>query len=187
MLTDSNNHTYRSKEISIHSHQLGLVVWKTFSIITQGAFSELQTGKPEKHRYMNYEFDAADIKMPAKSTILLGFQASTMATITLTTTEVAVEPLETRDIATRLLKGTLHSQWRAHEQFATIDGLLKSHAAQPDEARRPLICYPVLRADDFEEHTAGDIDRYTDVAARYYMQQGLVSAVRKPGSCRRLN
>ncbi|CAI7566313.1 unnamed protein product [Penicillium crustosum] len=99
-----------------------------------------------------------------------------MATITITTTEAGVQPLQTKDIATRLLNGTLHSQWPAFEQFATIDGLLKSHAAQPDEAKRPLVCYPIRGAADFEEHTAGDIDRYTDVAVRFYMQQGLVPA-----------
>lgn len=101
-----------------------------------------------------------------------------MATITITTTEAGVQPLQTKDIATRLLNGTLHSQWPAFEQFATINGLLKSHAAQPDEAQRPLVCYPIRGAADFEEHTAGDIDRYTDVAVRFYMQQGLVPAVR---------
>ncbi|KAJ5357760.1 hypothetical protein N7541_004918 [Penicillium brevicompactum] len=97
-----------------------------------------------------------------------------MATVTLTST--AVKPLQTRDIATRLLNGTLHSQWPAFEQFETIDGLLKSHAAQPDEGKYPLICYPIRAAADFEEHTAGDIDRYTDVAVRFYMQQGLTAA-----------
>ncbi|CAG8080604.1 unnamed protein product [Penicillium olsonii] len=98
----------------------------------------------------------------------------TMATVTLTST--GVKPLQTKDIATRLLNGTLHSQWPAFEQFETVDGLLKSHAAQPDEGKHPLICYPIRGAADFEEHTAGDIDRYTDVAVRFYMQQGLTAA-----------
>lgn len=102
-----------------------------------------------------------------------------MATVTLTSTNGCISPLQTEDIAARLLNGTLHSQWPAFEQFATIDGLLKSHTAQPDEAQQPLICYPIRGAADFEEHTAGDIDRYTDVAVRYYMQQGLVPAVRR--------
>lgn len=101
--------------------------------------------------------------------------SANMATVTLTST--GVKPLQTRDIATRLLNGTLHSQWPAFEQFETIDGLLKSHAAQPDEGKYPLICYPIRAAADFEEHTAGDIDRYTDVAVRFYMQQGLTAAV----------
>ncbi|KAI2720735.1 hypothetical protein CBS147332_3975 [Penicillium roqueforti] len=99
-----------------------------------------------------------------------------MTTVTITTTQGGVEPLQTKDIATRLLNGTLHSQWPAFEQFATIDVLLKSHAAQQDEAQRPLICYPVREAADFEEHTAGDINRYTDIAVRFYMKQGLLPA-----------
>lgn len=99
-----------------------------------------------------------------------------MATVTI---EEGVSPLQTKDIATRLLNGTLHSQWPAFEQFATIDGLLKSHAAQPDEAQRPLVCYPNHEAADFEEHTAGDIDRFADLAVRFYMQQGLAPAVRR--------
>ncbi|OQE09213.1 hypothetical protein PENVUL_c007G01628 [Penicillium vulpinum] len=98
------------------------------------------------------------------------------ATVTFTISEEGVVPLQTKDIATRLLNGTLHSQWPTFEQFATIDGLLKSHAAQPDEAQRPLICYPIHGAADFEKHTAGDIDRYADVAVRLYVEQGLVPA-----------
>ncbi|CAG8371628.1 unnamed protein product [Penicillium salamii] len=97
-----------------------------------------------------------------------------MATVTLTST--GVKPLQTKDIAARLLNGTLHAQWPAFEQFETIDGLLKSHAAQPDEGKHPLICYPIRGAADFEQHTASDIDRYTDVAVRYYLQQGLPAA-----------
>ncbi|KAJ5780425.1 hypothetical protein N7457_005585 [Penicillium paradoxum] len=99
-----------------------------------------------------------------------------MAAITLETIKGAVEPPQTKDIAARLLNGTLHSQWPEYEQFATIDGLLESHAAQPDEAQRPLICYPAHGAADFEEHTARDIDRYTDVAVRCYMRQGIMEA-----------
>ncbi|KAJ5555047.1 Male sterility NAD-binding [Penicillium sp. DV-2018c] len=99
-----------------------------------------------------------------------------MAIVTLTSTDGDIKSPRTEDITTRLLNGTLHSQWPTHEQFATIDGLLKSHAAQPDEAQHPLICYPVHGAADFEKHTAGAIDRYTEVAVRYYMQQGLAPA-----------
>lgn len=116
------------------------------------------------------------------------FYTTIMTTVTIRTTQGGVEPLQTKDIATRLLNGTLHSQWPAFEQFATIDGLLKSHAAQQDEAQRPLICYPVREAADFEEHTAGDINRYTDIAVRFYMKQGLLPAVRrKPVSCVKLD
>jgi hypothetical protein len=115
-------------------------------------------------------------------------QTTKMAIVTLTTTEGDVESPQTRDIATRLLNGTLHSQWPTHEQFATIDGLLRSHAGHTDEAQHPLICYPIHGAADFEKHTAGDIDRYTEVAVRYYMQQGLVPAVRRePELCVRLD
>lgn len=102
-----------------------------------------------------------------------------MATITETATTVALQPSQNNDIATRLLSGTLHAAYPPVERFMTIDGLLKSHVAQPDGARRPLICYPIRDANDFEEHTAADLDRYTDVAVQYYMNQGLVPAVRQ--------
>ena len=105
-----------------------------------------------------------------------------MATITETATRVALQSSQNEDIATRLLNGTLHAAYPPVEQFMTIDGLLKSHVAQPDGARRPLICYPIREANDFEEHTAADIDRYTDVAVRFYMEQGLQPAVRRINS-----
>lgn len=94
------------------------------------------------------------------------------------TTTVTVSPSQTKDLATRLLNGTLHAGYPPIERFMTIDGLLKDHAAQPDQAKRPLISYPVRKADDYEEHTAGDLDKYTDLAARYYMEKGLPPAVR---------
>lgn len=101
-----------------------------------------------------------------------------MVTITETATMVELQPSQSAaDIATRLLNGTLHAGYPAIERFMTIDGLLKSHAHEVDEARRPLICYPVRGAADFEEHTANDLDRYTDVAVRYYMEKGLPPAV----------
>lgn len=81
------------------------------------------------------------------------------------------------DIAERLLNGTLHAQYPSIHRFMTIDGLLKSHANELDEAKRPLICYPVRGAADYEEHTAGALDRYTDVAAQFYMGNGLKPAV----------
>ncbi|KAI2792345.1 hypothetical protein POX_b02382 [Penicillium oxalicum] len=100
-----------------------------------------------------------------------------MATSTQTVIEVeAPSPHSTLDITTRLLNGTLHAGYPPFEQFATIDGLLKAHAAQPDEAKVPLICYPVRGAADFEQHTAGDLDRYTDIAVRYYTGNGLPPA-----------
>ncbi|KAJ5145124.1 hypothetical protein N7448_002516 [Penicillium atrosanguineum] len=100
-----------------------------------------------------------------------------MATMTETATTVEVLPsLSAADISARLLKGTLHAGYPAIENFMTIDGLLKSHATETVDARRPLICYPVRGAADFEEHTASDLDRYTDVTVRYYMQKGLQTA-----------
>jgi hypothetical protein len=101
-----------------------------------------------------------------------------MASISETVTTTVVQPSQTKDIATRLLNGTLHAGYPPIEQFMTIDGLLKSHAAQPDEKQRPLICYPASGAADFEKHTAGDLDRYTDAAVHYYIEQGLPPAVR---------
>ncbi|KAJ5577390.1 uncharacterized protein N7459_006354 [Penicillium hispanicum] len=97
-------------------------------------------------------------------------------TTTTTLTTVAMQPSQTGDIATRLLNGTLHAGYPPVVDFGTIDGLLRSHASQPDETRKPLICYPVREAADFEEYTASELDRYTDVAARYYMQSGLPPA-----------
>ena len=100
-----------------------------------------------------------------------------LSTMTATSTTVAILPSPTEDLATRLLNGTLYAGYPPIEQFMTIDGLLKSHAAQPDEGKLPLICYPVKKAADFEEHTGGDLDRYTDIAAHYYMERGLPPAV----------
>ncbi|KAJ5769178.1 hypothetical protein N7520_003737 [Penicillium odoratum] len=100
-----------------------------------------------------------------------------MATMT-ETTMVPVPPsqTQTQDLATHLFNGTLHAGYPPIEQFMTIDGLLKDHAAQSDQANHPLVCYPVRKADDFEEHTAADMDKYTDLAARYYIEKGLPPA-----------
>ena len=62
------------------------------------------------------------------------------------------------------------------EEYVTIDGLLKSHAAQPQQ--KPLICYPNKGVSDFEEYTATTLDRFTDNAVDFYLQNGLVAAVR---------
>lgn len=94
-----------------------------------------------------------------------------------TTTTLDVQPTQGQDIATRLLNGTLHARYPPVEKFLTIDGLLRSHAAEPDAAQKPLVCYPIRGSNDFEEHTARDLDRYTDVVAHYYMEQGLSPAV----------
>lgn len=61
------------------------------------------------------------------------------------------------------------------EQFVTIDRLLKSHAAEPDQ--RPLICYPEKNVSDFEEYSAAVMDRYTDSAVDFYTHNGLPPAV----------
>lgn len=61
------------------------------------------------------------------------------------------------------------------EKFVTIDGMLKSHAAETEQ--RPLICYPHKGVDDFEEYTAKEIDGFTDAACRFYVENGLEAAV----------
>lgn len=68
-----------------------------------------------------------------------------------------------------------HSIYPPIERFQTIDGLLRSHAAE--EEQKSAICYPVKAAADFEEHTPAEVDRYTNVAAQYYIDQGLYPAV----------
>ncbi|KAK5112326.1 hypothetical protein LTR62_004289 [Meristemomyces frigidus] len=64
-----------------------------------------------------------------------------------------------------------HASYLPINDFKTIDGLLKSHTRHPDQ--KPLICYPVAGVDDYEEHTAAEIDRYTDLAVDFYLQNGL--------------
>lgn len=56
----------------------------------------------------------------------------------------------------------------------TIDGLLKSHAAEQEQT--PLICYPRAGASDFEEFNGQEIDRLTDAAVQYYLHNGLEPA-----------
>lgn len=62
------------------------------------------------------------------------------------------------------------------EKFMTIDGLLRSHAAEPDQT--PLICFPYQGVSDFEQHTAKDIDRYVDLAVQFHTRHGLQPAVK---------
>lgn len=69
-----------------------------------------------------------------------------------------------------------HAGYPPIEKYHTIDGLLKSHAAEKDQT--PAICYPARGVADYEEHTAADIDRYTDIASGVYLQLGLKPAVR---------
>ena len=56
----------------------------------------------------------------------------------------------------------------------TIDGLLKSHAAESSDS--VLIGYPAKGVSDFEEHTAKDLDRFTDAAVAKYISHGLPPA-----------
>lgn len=60
-------------------------------------------------------------------------------------------------------------------RYQTIDGLLKSHAAEPDQT--PLICYPKSTASDFELHTGRDLDQFVDAAVQFYVKNGLQPAV----------
>lgn len=84
-----------------------------------------------------------------------------------TTTQTAPQPTDSGRFS--------HAGYPPIEKYQTIDGLLKSHAAEKDQT--PAICYPAHGVADYEEHTAADIDRYTDIAARFYLQQGLELAV----------
>ena len=68
-----------------------------------------------------------------------------------------------------------HSIYPPIERFQTIDGVVRSHAAEQEQ--KPAICYPVSAAADFEEHTPAEVDRYTDITAQYYINQGLLPAV----------
>lgn len=61
------------------------------------------------------------------------------------------------------------------EQFRTIDGLLKSHAAAADQ--KLLICYPKDGITDFEPYTGAQIDSYADAAVQFYIENGLEPAV----------
>lgn len=67
------------------------------------------------------------------------------------------------------------SRHRPIEDYVTIDRLLKSHAAEPQQ--RSLICYPNKSVSDFEEYTATMLDRFTDNAVDFYLQNGLTAAV----------
>jgi acyl-CoA synthetase (AMP-forming)/AMP-acid ligase II len=68
-----------------------------------------------------------------------------------------------------------HSIYPPIERFQTINGLLRSHAAEQEQ--KPAICYPVNTSSDFEEHTPAEVDRYTDNTAQYYIDHGLEPAV----------
>ncbi|KAK0934485.1 hypothetical protein LTR29_013955 [Friedmanniomyces endolithicus] len=78
-------------------------------------------------------------------------------------------PSEAADVAEASIFS--HDAYPSIERFQTLDGLLQSHAAELNQ--KPLICYPKTGVDDFEEHTAVALDRYTDAAVNFYIQQGL--------------
>lgn len=67
------------------------------------------------------------------------------------------------------------SRYPPMEKFMTIDGLLRSHAAETDQ--KPLVCFPFKGVSDFEEHTAKDLERYTNLAVQYFLRHGLKPAV----------
>lgn len=60
----------------------------------------------------------------------------------------------------------------------TVDGMLRSHAAESNQT--PLVCYPYQGVSDFEEHTAKEIERYTNLAVQFYLRNGLQPAVSPP-------
>lgn len=60
------------------------------------------------------------------------------------------------------------------QTYLTIDGLLRSHAAEPSD---PIfIGYPAKGVIDFEEYTAKDLDRFTDAAVAKCISYGLPPA-----------
>ena len=76
------------------------------------------------------------------------------------------------------MKATVFNDFSRHaplEKFHTIDGLLKSHAAESDQ--KPLMCYPKSGVSDFEEYTAKAIDEFVNSAVQYYIENGIQSAV----------
>lgn len=76
---------------------------------------------------------------------------------------------------TLALKPVDHARFPPPEQYHTIDGLLRSHAADTDD--KGLICYPAKGVADFEEHTAKDLNRFTNAAVARYVELGLEPAV----------
>ncbi|KAF2164455.1 hypothetical protein M409DRAFT_56717 [Zasmidium cellare ATCC 36951] len=91
-----------------------------------------------------------------------------MATTTETVTIPEAEPPFTLKLAHH------DASYLPISRYQTIDGLLKSHAAESNQT--PLICYPKSTASDFELHTGQDLDRYTDAAVQFYLENGLQPA-----------
>lgn len=65
---------------------------------------------------------------------------------------------------------------KSHDSLYTIDDLIRSHAAEPEDFT--LIGAPVTGLTDFEEHSARDVDKYADAAAARLQELGLRPAVR---------
>lgn len=93
----------------------------------------------------------------------------TTSTITTTSTEPRLPGLSLQQ------QGPAWCSQPPIERFMTIDGLLKSHTADPDDL--PLIAYPETGVSDFKEYTAKDIDKLTDAAVARYIESGLRPAV----------
>lgn len=101
------------------------------------------------------------------------YKPRSLAPATMSTTMTVTKP--TASVSARA--GVMdHSIYPPIERFQTIDGVVRSHAAEQEQ--KPAICYPVSAAADFEEHTPAEVDRYTDITAQFYINQGLQPAVR---------
>jgi hypothetical protein len=64
---------------------------------------------------------------------------------------------------------------KSHDSLFTIDDLIRSHAAEPEDFT--LIGAPVTGLTDFEEHSARDINRFADAAAARLQEMGLKPVV----------
>ncbi|CAD0082904.1 unnamed protein product [Aureobasidium vineae] len=65
---------------------------------------------------------------------------------------------------------------KSHDSLYTIDDLIRSHAAEPEDFT--LIGAPLKGLTDFEEYSARDVDRFADAAAARLQEMGLKPAVR---------
>ncbi|KEQ72216.1 acetyl-CoA synthetase-like protein [Aureobasidium namibiae CBS 147.97] len=63
---------------------------------------------------------------------------------------------------------------KSHDSLYTIDDLIRSHAAEPEDFT--LIGAPVAGLIDFEEHSARDVDRFANAAAARLQELGLKPA-----------
>ena len=105
-------------------------------------------------------------------TVLTVTSLEAWAPATMSTTMTVTKPTASLSARAGVMD---HSIYPPIERFQTIDGVVRSHAAEQEQ--KPAICYPVSAAADYEEHTPAEVDRYTDITAQYYMRQGLHPAV----------